>query len=129
MTSPPDMHPKPPVRYRLVQAMMGPLLKRVGLSCRQFAELASVRMDRPLTGSEAVRYRLHRIMCALCRRLPSQLEDVCTAARCSGRHDDEDGDGDDDAEDEGEFGPGLGPVAKQRIRSRLAASPFEENAK
>lgn len=57
-----------------MQAMMAPMMKRFGLSCRAFAELASLRMDRPLTTSESIRFRFHSMMCGVCRRLPSQFE-------------------------------------------------------
>lgn len=79
MSCPVEAPPPPPRAYRLMQAMMGPMMKHFGLSCRQFAELCSLRMDRPLTFSESLRYRFHAMMCGICRRLPAQFEAICSA--------------------------------------------------
>ncbi|MEX2581389.1 MAG: hypothetical protein WD342_20195 [Verrucomicrobiales bacterium] len=81
MSCPAETPPPPPRGYRFVQTMMGPLMKRLGLSCREFAELASLRMDRPLTRSEAMRFRFHSLMCSVCRRLPGQFEAMRSVLR------------------------------------------------
>ena len=68
--------PPPSLRYRLIQGAMCPLLKLFGMSCRQFAELAALRLDRPLKASESLRFRFHSMMCGVCRPLPTQLENI-----------------------------------------------------
>lgn len=73
----------PPRHYRVLHAILCPVMKLMGLSCRQFAELASFRMDRPLSRWESARFRFHRTMCGLCRRLPTQLENLRTLTRCA----------------------------------------------
>lgn len=79
MSCPIETPPPPPRGYRLMQAMMGPMMKRLGLSCREFAELCSLRMDRPLTLPESLRYRFHAMMCGICRRLPAQFDAIRSA--------------------------------------------------
>lgn len=91
-----ENHPRPPLRYRLMQALMGPVMRPLKMSCRDFAELCSVKMDRPLTFSESLRYRFHALMCGVCRRLPRQFDaireamtscDVCGAGDHDTGHD------------------------------------------
>ena len=59
--------------YRLMHVMLWPVLKMARLSCRHFAELSGARMDRRLTWSEGLRFRVHSMVCAVCRRLPGQF--------------------------------------------------------
>ncbi len=112
-----DSHPRPvpapPLRYRLVHTVMCPLMKLMGLSCRQFAELAAVRMDRPLRAREALRFRFHRALCSLCRPLPAQLENLRTLTRCACAH--------DAPPAEPEPAIELTPEARQRLRDALDA--------
>ena len=68
--------PPPSLGYRLVQGAMCPVLKLCGLSCRQYAELAALRLDQPLKRFESLRFRFHRMMCGICRPLPTQLENL-----------------------------------------------------
>lgn len=70
-----------------MQMMVAPLLKWCGLSCREFAELCSLRLDRPLTGFEQVRYRFHAGMCEVCRRLPAQFDAIREAIHSCHEHD------------------------------------------
>lgn len=104
----------PPLRYRMMHAVMCPVMKLFGLSCRQFAELASVRMDRPLRKLESLRFLFHRAMCGLCRRLPGQLANLRTIIRCVCQADLEEKPA---AAEEAD----LSPKARQRIREALAA--------
>ncbi len=76
MSCPAEIPPPPPRGYRLMQAMMAPMMKRFGLSCREFAELTSLRMDRPLSFSESFRFRFHAMMCGVCRHFPAQFEEI-----------------------------------------------------
>lgn len=123
MSPPAESPPPPPRSYRLMQAMAAPMMKRLGLSCREFAKLASLRMDRPLTISETVRFRFHAMMCGVCRRLPSQFEAMrsvlhrCQTHGASG-----------DVPGEAEEAPAtitddvrLDPAARKRILERLGA--------
>lgn len=73
-SSPVRAVPPPPRSYRISHRLMGPAMKLAGLSCRQFAELCAARCDRDLRPGERWRFRFHRLMCGLCRSLPSQFE-------------------------------------------------------
>jgi hypothetical protein len=65
----PEFRPAPtPKFYRALAAVAGPLEKILGITCRDFTQLASARIDRTLTGGERVRYVLHRLACGLCRK-------------------------------------------------------------
>lgn len=80
----PSSHPPAPcLSYRLMQSMMWPVMKIMGLSCRHFAALSSLRLDRSLTLSETLRFHAHRIVCTLCRPLPKQLEHLRALTRCT----------------------------------------------
>ena len=59
-----------------MQALLGPVMKPMRLSCRDFAELCSLKLDRPLTFSESFRYHFHALMCGVCRRLPRQFDAI-----------------------------------------------------
>lgn len=65
---------RPGIGYRMMQGMTWPMMKVLGMSCRHFAELCSLRLDRPLGFWEDVRFRCHGLMCHLCRLLPKQLK-------------------------------------------------------
>lgn len=108
--------PPPPLLYRLMQALMSPVMQMAGLSCRQFAELAATRLDRPLGRWESLRFHFHRAMCDLCRRLPAQLENLRALTRCACLHTPEEETAatqDSTAE--------LSPEARERIRAALVA--------
>ncbi len=53
--------------------LIGPVLHAFGLSCRRFNELASLRLDVPLTFKERISFTLHRMVCSICRPMPRQL--------------------------------------------------------
>jgi len=120
MSRPLHEPPRPSLGYRLMQAMAGPALKRMRLSCREFAFLCSLRMDRPLSFSERLRFRLHATMCGLCRLLPRQLEAIRSTVRS--RSAAEPGEGCEASEPAPADGDRLGPEACRRIRSLLAAA-------
>lgn len=65
--------PPLPLSYRISHAVMGPLLKMLGLTCRTAYELSSEQMDRELSFGEAFRLRVHLLICRVCRRLPAQF--------------------------------------------------------
>jgi len=65
--------PPPPITYRLMQAVISPVFKAFGLSCRSAFNLCNEQMDRDLTKSESIRLRVHLSMCGLCRHLPAQF--------------------------------------------------------
>ncbi|MDB4673277.1 hypothetical protein OAF27_00550 [Verrucomicrobiales bacterium] len=113
--------PPPGLRYRLTKGIMSPILKLCGLSCRQFAELAAVRLDRPLKLQEALRFRMHRIMCGVCRPLPQQLENLRKLTRCACEHGYKKKD--TEAADDIETPEGLSASAKQKMRALLAEEP------
>lgn len=108
-----DSHlPPPPIAYRVMQAMMWPMLKVLGMSCKETYGLCSEQMDRKLTSGEAFRLRLHLMMCGLCRRLPAQFEGLRELVRCACEHEHE--------EDSGEQ---LSSEAKARIVELLKNGP------
>ena len=79
--------PPPPFGYRVSHAIFGAPMQWAGISCRHFAVLASIEMDRRLTKSERVRYRAHGLICRFCRKLPGQfaaLRELSHAAGESG---------------------------------------------
>lgn len=53
--------------YRSVGAWVAPLERALGIDCRRFTRLASRRMDGPLFLRERFAYRVHRLVCGLCR--------------------------------------------------------------
>ncbi|MFT5190460.1 MAG: hypothetical protein ACI957_003495 [Verrucomicrobiales bacterium] len=82
----------------------------MGLSCRQFARLAALRLDRPLKTSEALRFRMHSMMCGICRTLPKQLEHLQKLTRSARVHD-------VCKPDDSESSERLSNDAKERIRA------------
>lgn len=71
-----DPHPQlnpPPITYRMMQAVMSPVLMVLGLCCRSAYELCNEQMDRELKKSESIRLRIHLMMCGLCSHLPAQF--------------------------------------------------------
>jgi hypothetical protein len=67
-----------------MHACMWPVTKLLGLSCRQIAQLASLRLDRPLSFNEKLRLTMHSVICGICRPLPRQLDNLRTLARRAG---------------------------------------------
>ena len=62
--------------YRVLAALVGPLEKILGITCRDFTQLASIKLDRSLTVFERSRYFLHRLMCGLCRRQERRMRQL-----------------------------------------------------
>ena len=71
-----------------MQAVMGPVMKLFGMSCRAAYELNLAKLDRPLTFGESLRLRLHMLMCGVCRKIPGQLKILreCTREACQQDH-------------------------------------------
>lgn len=114
----------PPLFYRATQAMMGPLMKSLGMSCETFHRLASEAMDRKLTAGEALRYRLHMVMCGVCRRLPMQFRRLRELVRrVEGVVEPVSPCGDCDC---GQGEPALSVEAKERIAGCLRDTPVEK---
>ena len=105
-------HPRPSLTYRIMQAMMWPMLKAFGMTCETIFELSSAQMDRKLTRGETLRLRLHLIMCGLCRKLPAQFQRLRDLVRCAHEHD-----------DHGDPSLSLPPESKSRIALRLKDGP------
>jgi hypothetical protein len=79
--------PRPPIAYRVMQAMMWPVLKVLGMSCKTTFELCSEQMDRKLTAGESFRLRFHLMMCGVCRHLPAQFRGLRELVRaCEHEH-------------------------------------------
>ncbi len=113
---------RPPPWYRLMHAAMGPVLNRLGLSCRHFAFLCSAKRDRPLSVGERFRLRLHGFLCGLCRPLPARLDELGHLARETGR----------DAEGDSLPVTPLDPESAARIRRALereAGGPPDPDAR
>jgi hypothetical protein len=101
--------PRPALSYRMMEAVVGPFFKWLGLSCRDAFTLSCDQMDRKLTRGESFRLRTHLVMCGICRHLPKQFQGLRTLIRASScEHHDPDS-------------PDLflSPEAKQRIRESL----------
>ncbi|WP_395730872.1 hypothetical protein [Prosthecobacter sp.] len=84
------------------------MMKLLGLSCRQFAVLTSLRLDRPLSLTENLRFHLHSLLCHVCRPLPRQLENLRVILRCTACH-----------EENTDILSALSPEALQHIREAL----------
>lgn len=69
----PDSVP-PPRSYRASHKVLGKPMHGLGLSCRHFAELVVESLDRELTRREAMRYRIHASLCAICRGFRDQMQ-------------------------------------------------------
>ncbi len=78
----PDL-PPPPDDYCKSHKRLGTGLRKMGLSCGQFAELSLQAMDRPLTRREKLRYRCHFILCAICRNFEKQMHSLPALVRAS----------------------------------------------
>lgn len=78
--------PRPPWLYRAMNAVLGPLEHWLKLDCRSFTRLASEKLDRPLTSGERLRYRLHRIVCAICRRQDNRLQRLHKVVHQAAQH-------------------------------------------
>jgi hypothetical protein len=91
-----------------MQAVMGPLLRALGMSCRDITELSAARLDRKLTLGETMKLRMHTIMCALCRPLPRQFANLRELVRHA--HEDPSPD------------PVPGPELSAEARARIAGS-------
>ena len=97
----------PGLKYRLMSKVMSPVLNLFKMNCRDFAELAAQRLDRPLTSSEARRFQLHKWMCGICRPLPKQFEILGELTRSSC------------VEEQGDPPAELAPEARDRMRAAL----------
>jgi hypothetical protein len=101
--------PPPPIAYRVMQAMMWPILKSLEMSCKETYNLCSEKMDRKLTPGESFRLRIHLLMCGICRHLPAQFRGLRELVRsCDHDH------GPEESSNEH-----LSPEAKERIFERL----------
>lgn len=74
--------PTPPLRYRVMQTMMWPLLKLTRMTCRDAFRLTSQRMNGPLKPIDSLRLRLHLLVCGICRLFPAQFENLRQWVRC-----------------------------------------------
>lgn len=101
--------PPPPITYRMMQAVMCPILKVLGLCCRSAFNLCSAQMDRELTSREALRLRVHLSMCGLCSRLLAQFRGMRSLIQAC-EHDASHGEASDES---------MTPEAKQRISECL----------
>ena len=82
--------PRPPIIYRMMQAVMSPILTALGISCRNAFNLCNEQMDRELTKGESFRLRIHLMMCGICRQLPAQFDGMRKLIQFTGEdnHDD-----------------------------------------
>lgn len=77
-----DSLSSPPLRYRIMQTMMWPMLKLTRMTCRDAFRLASERLDSPLKPVDSLRLRMHLLVCGICRHLPAQFENLRQWIRC-----------------------------------------------
>jgi hypothetical protein len=106
--------PPPPIAYRVMHAMMWPLLKMLGVSCKDTYQLCSEQMDRKLTPAESFRLRFHLMMCGACRHLPAQFSGLRKLVRSSCDHEHE-----HEHEHEESLGEQLSPESKERMLEHL----------
>lgn len=104
--------PAPSRYYRIKMGLIGRTMKLFGFSCRRMAELCAARLDRPLTASEKLSFRVHGLMCGQCRPVPKQMENLQKLTRSAYQCGDEDSDCDAGSE-------GLSAEFKQRMREML----------
>lgn len=82
--------PPPPITYRMMQVVMCPILKVLGLCCRSAFNLCNAQMDRELTKGESFRLRIHLMMCGLCRYLPAQFAGMRKLIQAVSEHEHDD---------------------------------------
>jgi hypothetical protein len=75
--------PPPTKFYRRAHRVIGPCFHSLGISCRHFAELTLVSMDRPLTLREKFRRSLHFFSCSVCRGFNRQMDSLTALVRSS----------------------------------------------
>jgi hypothetical protein len=100
---------RPPTVYRLSHAVLGPMLKALGISCKDAYELSSGEMDRELAKGESFRLRFHLMICGICRHLPTQFRGLRELVRACEQ---------DPAHDESSDAQ-LSPEVKERIVEHL----------
>lgn len=74
--------PPPPLSYRLAESIFWPVMKLLGMTCRDAFRLTSTQMDMPLSRPDRIRLRMHLLLCRLCRKLPAQLARQREWLRC-----------------------------------------------
>lgn len=103
-----------PLYYRAMNVFTAPVERALGIDCRSFTRIASRRMDGPLDWKDALKWRVHRAICALCRRQDDRQNRLAEVVRlAAGR-----GAFDADAT--------LPDAAKQRLRAKLVAEMEEQ---
>jgi len=107
--------PPPPITYRIMQAMMCPVLKTLGMCCRSAFCLCSEQMDRELTKGESIRLRAHLMMCGLCRRIPAQFDGLRSLVQACEHQ--------DSHEEVSEAS--MTPEAKQRISEQIQSQTHQ----
>ncbi len=55
------------------------------LTCKETSYLASKKLDKKLTWRENIDFKLHIIMCGLCRRYASEIEKIHIMMQKSGK--------------------------------------------
>jgi hypothetical protein len=78
----PELPPLPKSYYR-AHRVLGPGMHKLHLSCSHFADLSLQSMDRPLTLVEKIRYRIHFILCSVCRNFEKQMRSLSALVRSS----------------------------------------------
>jgi hypothetical protein len=75
--------PALPESYYRSHKVLGPAMHKLHVSCRHFAELSLVSMDRPLTLGEKFRHRFHFLICSVCRDFEKQMRSFAELVRAS----------------------------------------------
>ena len=65
-----------------MQALMWPLLKVLGISCKRAFQLSAEQVDRKLSRREAIGLRVHLMLCSVCRPLPGQFRQLRELVQC-----------------------------------------------
>jgi hypothetical protein len=68
--------PPPPGDYQRSHKLIGGLLHKHHISCRDSVRLTLLSYDRPLTDKEKIRRVFHLLVCSICRRYTKQIKSL-----------------------------------------------------
>jgi hypothetical protein len=108
--------PPPPWLYRVAGRLLGPLEKMLGITCRDFVELSSEKHECALSAGKNIRYFLHRLICAICRKQERRMEHLDRLA------------GNVISREDSDLSVKLAPETRERIREHVALEIEKRNS-
>jgi hypothetical protein len=108
--------PPPPRLYRIAGRLLGPLEKMLGITCRDFTELSSEKHECALGTRKNIRYFLHWLVCAICRKQERRMGQLDRLA------------GDVIVREGSDPSVKLAPETRERIRERTALEIEKNNS-